>query len=324
MLRKLVAGFLLFLFFVLLQMPAGIWDQRLRVATDGSLALLDAHGSAWEGTAILGALEPGSGRYSPVTRLSWAFRPTRLVGAKFVWEFSLGQRTPFPVELGISGIHTQGVSLQLPARFALSRIPNAAGHAGWHGEMALSVPTLDCNWRGVCDGHAQLLWNGAAADLFPGMALGDYVLDLRADKGAYAFTLHTQRGEVRINGAGTLTQQGALQASGTVEGDPDFVGKLPNVAGRWVQREDAGRYRALLSGSLDLFDPCHLDGFEDAFAATIRVIVEFRQGHYPFHQVDEVDLLRVDVGMRFRQFDGDIKGVSPFHFRWPSETMLMV
>src|SRR3989338_144386 len=72
-----------------------------------------------------------------------------------------------------------------------------------------------------------------------------------------------------------------------------------------------------------LIDPCRLYRLKHLFAAVLRVIVKIFQRQHPVVQVGEAQGLRVDLGVRFRQFDGDQPDISPFHL-WVSFAMLMV
>src|SRR5712692_1422344 len=77
---------------------------------------------------------------------------------------------------------------------------------------------------------------------------------------------------------------------------------------------------------LDLVDPRHLDRLEDLLAAALRVVVEAFELLHPPGQVGEAHEMRVHVRVLFRERDGDVEGVGPFH-GGPyliSLTMLMV
>src|SRR4249919_3250376 len=71
-----------------------------------------------------------------------------------------------------------------------------------------------------------------------------------------------------------------------------------------------------------LVDPRHLDGLENLLAAARGIVGEPRQRANPRVQVGKPDQLRIDVGMRIGQCDGDLVHISPLHF--PSLTWLIV
>src|SRR5258707_1339406 len=72
-----------------------------------------------------------------------------------------------------------------------------------------------------------------------------------------------------------------------------------------------------------LADPRHLDRLEDLFAAVLRVVVELVERLHPLEKVGEAHRQGINVGIFFRQGDGDFKRVGPFH-HLISLTMLMV
>jgi hypothetical protein len=49
------------------------------------------------------------------------------------------------------------------------------------------------------------------------------------------------------------------------------------------------------------------------FAGVIGIVVEFRQLHHPAVQVGKTNGFRIDLGMGFREFDGDIQRIGPLH-----------
>ncbi|MDB5799898.1 MAG: hypothetical protein JWL63_837 [Rhodocyclales bacterium] len=227
---------------VLMQAPATVWDGWLQGASKGQLALLDASGSVWHGRARLSVRDATSGERLPLTPVSWQWRPVDVLRGRIGWSFSVAGLPPFTLAASPVGVSATSVAIQLPVREVLDQIPNAVARIGWHGDFSLSADRWDCGWRGICEGHAELFWRGAASDLFPGRAFGNYrlVVDGRPDN--TSLNLDTLSGEVRLNANGQISRQGVLQLQGSVEGDPAFVGRLPDVASRWVQRTgDPGR-----------------------------------------------------------------------------------
>ena len=66
--------------------------------------------------------------------------------------------------------------------------------------------------------------------------------------------------------------------------------------------------------SAGLVDPGHLDRFEDLLAGMTGVIVEIREFQHPVVEVGEADRARIDFGVGFGEFDGDIERIRPLHF----------
>lgn len=223
---------------LLLLAPATCWDSLLRNATQGSFALLAAEGSIWHGQAQLALLEPASGRQRPVMPVSWRWRPGALVRGAISWDFSLAASPPFSLDASLGGLTARAVRLDLPAQFALERIPNAIGRVGWHGDMRLTSPQWRCTWRGRCAGNASLDWLGAAADIFPGRHLGDYKFNANAHDDIIDLNWTTADGDVRIAAHGELVPNRSFSIVGTLSGDPAFTSRLPNIGGHWVHPTD--------------------------------------------------------------------------------------
>lgn len=236
MLARILFVVLMFVASVCLRAPASVWDSFLRSATQGQFSLLETEGSVWRGAAQLGLLDPAAGVMRPVMPLAWQWHPGALFRGNVAWDFSLAGSTPFTLEAKAAGFQVKTLVLRLPARFAMERIPNAIGRAGWHGDLLINAPGWRCTWRMVCDGNLSARWQGAASDLFPNRHLGDYRADFVAEAGKIDMNLATETGDVRVNAHGALQVNGAFQASGTITGDPAFVNRIPNVASGVVKR----------------------------------------------------------------------------------------
>ena len=240
--RPLLLFIALLIASVSIQAPATVWDGWLQRASNGQLALLDAQGSLWHGEARLSVRDAATGERLPVTPVSWQWRPIDMLRARIGWAFSVAGLPPFTLGASPVGVSANNVALQLPVREVLDQIPNTVARSGWHGDFSLNADHWNCSWRGTCEGHAELFWRGAASDLFPNRAFGNYRLVVEGTADNTSLKLDTLSGEVRLTANGQISRQGATQLQGSVEGDPAFVGRLPDVASRWVQRTgDPGR-----------------------------------------------------------------------------------
>ncbi|MDB5814274.1 MAG: hypothetical protein JWN23_1391 [Rhodocyclales bacterium] len=220
---------------LLIQAPATIWDSWLQQASSGRLALLDAQGSVWHGHARLSVRDATNGERQALTPVSWQWRVTDLLRGRIGWSFSVAGLPPFTLAASPTGLSADNVAIQLPVREVLDQIPNTVARMGWHGDFSLNADRWQCNWRKICQGHAEIFWRGAASDLFPGRPFGNYRLLVESQPDNTSLKLDTLSGEVRLNANGQISSQG-IQLQGSVEGDPAFVGRLPDIANRWVQR----------------------------------------------------------------------------------------
>jgi general secretion pathway protein N len=234
--RSLILFVVLLLLSIAIQAPATVLDGWLQQASNGRLLLIDAQGSLWHGDARLSGRDASTGAPLPITPVSWQWRPLDMLRARITWAFSAAGLPPFLVAASPRGVSAAAVAIQLPVREVLDQIPATFARAGWHGDLSLNADHWDCTWRGICDGHAELFWRGAASDLFPNRAFGSYRLVMESVANDTSLKLDTLSGDIKLNASGQISPQGAARLEGSVEGDPAFVGRLPDVASRWVQR----------------------------------------------------------------------------------------
>ncbi|GAA5159831.1 type II secretion system protein N [Viridibacterium curvum] len=224
-----------FLLFLLIRAPASVWNSVLQAQSNQRLTLLDTEGSIWRGTARLAVRDPESGLRIPLTPVSWSWRPVELIRARIDWAFSVAGLPPFSLAAAPGGLNVTNLAIQLPVREVLDQIPNTVARSGWRGDFALNMDRLHCSWGMRCEGRTELFWRGAASDLFPNRNFGNYHLVVEARADITELKLETLNGDVRLSADGSIKPGGVLQLQGTVEGEPAFVGRLPDVAGRWVQ-----------------------------------------------------------------------------------------
>lgn len=244
MLRRVVLAILCFLCAIAWQTPASLADSLLQHVTKGSAALVGVEGSLWSGSAMLAVPDPATGRFVPFMPIRWDWQPSFLLRGELRWQFSSSGNEPGAIAAGLRGASLEMLRISMPARYAMERIPNAVGRAGWRGDILLFVQRWQCNWQRRCDGDANLQWFGAGSDLFPLRQFGDYQLNVRAQDGVMALQLATTRGEIQIQANGQMELPAHVELTGTISGDPTFVGRLPNIAGNIVSPDGApGRMR---------------------------------------------------------------------------------
>lgn len=234
--RRILLWLMLFLGCLLVLAPATCWDALLRRSTQNNFSLLMAQGSLWNGNAQFAVLDPVSGRHRPLVPVSWKWNVSTLLRGHVSWDFSLAASPPFSLDVSASGVSLRAARLDMPAQWALARIPNALGRIGWHGDLQIIVPNWQCSWGKLCNGSLSADWLGAEADIFPGRRLGDYRLSVQAKNSVLDFNMATTSGEVPITAQGRWTIGGAYSLTGTLSGDPAFTSRLPNIAGQFVQR----------------------------------------------------------------------------------------
>ena len=249
MLSRISLFLVLLLVSLIARAPAWLADTALSRATDGAVRLEAIEGTLWDGGGALVVIDPVSRRAQPWTTLRWHWRPAQLLQLEAAWSLALDNRPAGDIGASPRGWRADGLTLVAPARFLLERIPHAFGHLGWRGDMQFDSTQWHCNWKLACEGRIGLRWAGAAVDVLRGRPLGDYQLDAHGEGGQLRFELATLAGDVRLNAQGNWTPHGPWHVGGTVQGDPEFLKRLPAVAGNWVTPAGGpGSYRFDVGG----------------------------------------------------------------------------
>ena len=229
--RKLLFLAALTLALLLAKAPAGLVDGLVKRLTDGGLRLQQAEGSLWHGRGILASRDAGGRSLTPWLPLAWDFEAAALTRLAISWSFSSSGKPVGVIEAGPGGLGVTHLALHAPADAALSPIPHPAARAGWQGDLTLEAPRWHCPPDARCSGDARLLWRGARSALFPGRQFGDYEIRVNAQAGNLHYTLQTLAGAVIANGQGDAPFGQMPRFDGTLSGDPEFLGRLPAIAG---------------------------------------------------------------------------------------------
>lgn len=186
------------------------------VPSQWPLAIVDAEGTVWSGTAGL-ALGPESNRRRLPDPITWH------------WSFSQGPRLhiqhawlggPLMLAFAPRGVTVSSQTMSLPAQ-ALATLDPRLAAIGPQGQLRLSWPAQRLTHTAPVDG-ARLLdvqWLDAASALSPLRPLGQYTLNLTADKAAVRMLLSTQKGPLVLQGTGRLDQTNGLNFEGSAQAD---------------------------------------------------------------------------------------------------------
>lgn len=180
------------------------------------VTVTEAQGSLWSAQVSLAVGVGPLQRSLPEPlrwRLTWADGP-RLV-LSHVWLHS-----PLEIRLAWDGLHISSQTLQIPA-VVLTTLHAVFNTLEPGGELLLQWPDLRVGRAGphAAPGQPLLLirWRNARSALSRVVPLGDYRLLVEAAAGpapAYALTLKTDQGPLRLEGAGTVTSPGRLRFDG--------------------------------------------------------------------------------------------------------------
>jgi general secretion pathway protein N len=209
-----------FLAALAIQAPATLCATWLAYGTGGRLALAQAKGTVWKGTAI------------PVVNLK-AEAPLRL--GRVTWDVTLRslwrgaillrvrqdgaqQKQPAEILLRPGQADFRNFSLELPAP-AMGGLDPVLQAMHLQGRLLISADSIVLGGNGAVTGTAVADWEMAGSDLSPINPFGTYRLLLTGSGDKVGIVLSTEAGCLHLNGrgewrAGTLV----FQATATAEG----------------------------------------------------------------------------------------------------------
>ncbi len=242
----LLAGILTIGGTVLMFYPAARLAQPLETASMGRLTLLDATGTIWSGSAMLGAApranEPAAALFPG--RFAWKLSPLLLFGrVDMQLENPAVLAQPATLKGGWRDWQLGANVLSLPAN-GLAALGAPFNTLELRGQMRLSWQPLqlarDGSRVGV-NGLMQLEMDDMASRLYPLKTLGTYrmTFDWRGQEAQLALT--TARGPLLLSGEGRI-ENGRFRFSGKAEaeaGQEEALANLLNLLGR--RQSDNGK-----------------------------------------------------------------------------------
>lgn len=217
---------------VVLRAPAawvGDWVQ-----SQGRLRLIDARGTLWNGSALLGVSDGRQVLLVP-GRVSWKIGLA--AGRVMAQVAHPSLPAPLAVSLGAGSIALKAGQAELPAALlvALGTPFNTVRPGG-----ALGLRWTDIEFKGgALGGSIQIDWRDAQSALSTVAPLGTFRLQITGGSDSTRVQLDTLRGPLRLQGSGTL-RGGRLSFNGRASADaemrPALIG-LISVLGRRVGNE---------------------------------------------------------------------------------------
>ncbi len=199
--KLILGGVLLYLLFLVVQMPA-VWVAG-RLPADSPVQLHQVEGDLWHGS--VGRVTWNSGMDTlDLGRLRWRWQPGELLHGGLGFALELGQASRMlkgSLRYGGDGVHLRDVRGELDAP-VLGFATRALSLLQPQGKLVLDIANLHLSGNRI-HGEAKADWRGARSDLVAA-PLGDYSALLRADPdGRRAhITVQTLQGAVAINGDG--------------------------------------------------------------------------------------------------------------------------
>lgn len=200
----------------------------------GRLRLIDARGTVWNGSAMLGVSDGRQVLLVP-GRLSWRIGLAAIGSGRVTAEIA-HPAVPVPLAVTVAprALALKAGQSELPAALlvALGTPFNTVRPGG-----ALNLRWTDLEFgRGTLSGGLQIEWREAQSALSPVAPLGSYRLQITGSGETARVQLDTLRGPLRLQGSGTV-KGGRISFKGVASADPEMrpalIG-LISVLGRRV------------------------------------------------------------------------------------------
>jgi len=201
----------------------GDWLQE-----QGRVRLIDARGTVWSGSAMLGLSDGRQVTLLP-GRLSWKIDLAALASGRVTADISHpALAAPLAVSLAATSIALKAGQAELPAALlaALGAPFNTVRPGG-----ALGLRWTDVELTGgVLAGSLQIDWSEAQSALSTVAPLGSYRLQVTGAGATARLQLDTLRGPLRLQGSGTV-KGGRVSFKGLASADPDMRPALIGLIG---------------------------------------------------------------------------------------------
>ena len=201
----------------------GDWLQA-----QGRLRLIDARGTVWSGSALLG-LSDGRQVMLVPGRLSWKIGLAAIASGRVTADLSHpALSAPLAVSLAAKSIALKAGQAELPAALlvALGAPFNTVRPGG-----ALGLRWTDVEFKGgVLAGNVQIDWREAQSALSTVAPLGSYRLQVTGAGDTARLQLDTLRGPLRLQGSGTV-KGGRVSFKGLASADPEMRPALIGLIG---------------------------------------------------------------------------------------------
>ena len=201
----------------------GDWLQ-----SQGKLRLIDARGTVWSGSAMLG-LSDGRQVMLVPGRLSWEVGLAAIVSGRVTADVAHpALAAPLAVSLAAKSIALQAGQAELPAAIlaALGAPFNTVRPGGVLGLRWTDVVIES----GVLAGDLQIDWREAQSSLSTVAPLGSYRLRITGTGDTARLQLDTLSGPLRLQGSGTV-KGGRVSFKGLASAEPDMRPALIGLIG---------------------------------------------------------------------------------------------
>jgi general secretion pathway protein N len=211
---------------VVARAPAAWVGDWLR--SHGRLCLVDARGTVWSGSALLGVSDGRQIMLIP-GRVSWRIGWGQIASGLITADVSHpALAAPLAISLSGKSFALKSGQAELPAAM-LSALGVPFNTVRPGGVLAVSWTDVEIREQGLA-GDVRIDWRDAQSALSPVAPLGSYRLEISGQGGAARLRLDTLRGPLRLQGTGTL-KGGRVNFKGLASAEPDMRQALNGLIG---------------------------------------------------------------------------------------------
>lgn len=201
------------LFILIVTAPSSLLNGRIDSLSGGRLSLANSQGTLWHGSATP-VLRTGTNANIPLQTLNWQIRPLALLKGQLIadlgWDKSA---TPMELTLDSQSVTLTRLQLPLPSE-VIGELSPFLKAAQFSGRLFIESSQLTYTDKQL-SGNATAHWNQAGSALTAVQPLGDYRLDIVADRGSLRAVLSTQGGALLLDGKGSWSPAQKFNFKGT-------------------------------------------------------------------------------------------------------------
>lgn len=224
--------------------PASLADAVVRRSTDGRLALAEAEGTIWRGSARLVLVDINDRRDGRQTlagvavpgRMRWQVRVLPLMVGMLQATVRLdGMSEDIAIDGSVGEIRVGRGELRLPS-VDLGRLGSPWNTIRPSGALAVRWEGLTLR-PGFFDGRANIEMRDMASALTPVRPLGSYLIGVQGDGGQARLDIQTLQGPLKLEGSGTWTNSRGVQFRALASAEPEERDRLRPLLGLIGQRQ---------------------------------------------------------------------------------------
>jgi general secretion pathway protein N len=214
---------------LLVSAPASLLDLPVRHFSNNRLALANAQGTVWHGSATP-VLHTSNKTNLPLHTLDWKFEPQALLHGQLslaiAWQ-NMDASAPMQLTIDRKSIALTNLLLPLPAEI-IGEFSPFLKPAQFGGNLRIESPQLAFADKRL-QGNATAVWSQAVSAMSSVRPLGDYQITLVTAQENIGIALSTRSGSLILNGQGSWLVTQGLQFNATAQATPDAQDSLTEL-----------------------------------------------------------------------------------------------